>query len=73
MTGSTTLLHGTSELTDYIVTTPSIIAGRFTLSTQSTLEVQHQCDAGGTGVGFGHAVDLGTEEIYTIAEFWKES
>lgn len=49
----------------------SIISGRFTLSAQKTLEIQHQCTTTNATNGFGVACNF-TTEVYTIAEFWKE-
>ncbi len=49
----------------------SIIAGRFTIETGKTLQVQHRCTHTITTYGFGRAASL-ADEIYTIAEFWRE-
>lgn len=50
----------------------AFISGRFTLSEQSVLEVQHWCKTTQADFGFGNRLNLSTE-IYTVAEFWKET
>lgn len=49
----------------------SEIVGKFTISVASTLIIQHQCESTKTTTGFGFPSLMG-EEIYTVAEFWKE-
>lgn len=73
ITDAVTVLLGTSEQTQSSanVSTKSRIAGRFTLTKTTVLEVQHQALTTGTTSGFGPAASFGTE-VYTIAEFWKE-
>jgi len=73
ITLASTILSGTTEgCGDAAYTiTRSIIAGRFTLAGAHTLEVQHRCLETIAGSGFGSACNF-TEEIYTIAEFWRE-
>jgi len=67
------LLTGTSEVSEdsAYTTNRSFIAGRFTLAGAHVLEVQHRCSFTIAVTGFGQASDFG-EEIYTIAEFWRE-
>ena len=67
-------LVGTSEYmaTNVAVVTRSFIAGRFTLATQKPLLVQHRAAYTSTSVGFGDAANF-TDEIYTVAEFWREA
>lgn len=50
----------------------SLIAGRFTLAAQKTLEVQHRCSLSRSDYGYGNLANF-TDEIYTIAEFWRET
>lgn len=76
VTDDTTLLVGTSEwsnsaIVDYSATR-SIIVGRFTLAATKTLEVRHQCQVTRANIGLGVEANF-TDEIYTVAEFWKES
>lgn len=73
ITDSTTLLVGTSTFLQatYGDSGPALLVGRFTLAAQKVLEVQHQCTYTGTTTGLGFAANL-TDEIYTVAEFWKE-
>lgn len=73
ITTAGTILSGTTEgCGDAAYTiTRSIIAGRFTLAGAHTLEVQHRCFETIAGSGFGSACNF-TEEIYTVAEFWRE-
>lgn len=68
------LLTGTSEVSEdsAYVTSRSFIVGRFTLAGAHVLEIQHRCSFTIAVNGFGEACDFG-EEIYTIAEFWRES
>lgn len=78
-TGSAVLLSGTTEIVGggSGTNTRSIVAGRFTLSIQSVLEVQHQCQTTASTTGWGVASGGAggftvTEEIYTECAFWKE-
>lgn len=73
ITGSSVLLVGSSGYADYDEQAfgHSLIIGRFVLGVQSVLELQHQCDATRADLGFGVSVNY-TDEIYTIAEFWRE-
>ncbi|MBC6935320.1 MAG: hypothetical protein DWB42_05730 [Chloroflexi bacterium] len=74
VTDGLTLALGSSQrvATAAGVAVPSIIIGRFTLSAPKVLEVQHRCETTMSASGFGIAANLETE-VYTIAEFWKES
>jgi len=74
ITTAAVLLVGTSETTGDAgyTTTRSFIVGRFTLATANSLEIQHQCQNTLAVEGFGPACNF-TDEIYTIAEFWRES
>lgn len=73
-TDATAILTGTPETSNNTdnTQTRSFIAGRFTLSAQKTLEVQHYCTTTANNDGFGLATNS-TTEIYTIAEFWREA
>lgn len=72
-TATNVLLLGTCESTapQDAVTTRSHIKGTFTLSAVSVLEIQHFCGSTKTNDGFGVACSLNTNELYTIAEFWR--
>lgn len=50
----------------------SVIVGFFTLADSKVLEVQHRCESSLSNTGFGVAANFDIE-IYTTAEFWKES
>ena len=50
----------------------SLIAGRFTLDDEKVLEVQHRCTRTQSTDGFGVECNF-TDEIYTVAEFWRET
>ena len=65
---------GTNVLTNDSDTSQSlsIIAGAFTIAAQKTFEVQHYCTTTRANNGFGVRANL-TDEIYTIAEFWKHA
>ncbi len=71
---SAVLLVGTSEhaVWAYDTNSRSLIAGRFTLPTQKVLEVQHRSQRTQGTYGYGLASDW-TDELYTIAEFWRET
>lgn len=49
----------------------AFIAGRFTLAAAKVLEIQHQCSTTRANDGLG-TQGAWTEEIYTVAEFWRE-
>lgn len=70
ITDSVDTLLGTSEHSDqtYNGATRSFIAGIFTISSQKTFEIQHQCQ---TTQNFGQASSFGVNEIYTVVELWK--
>jgi len=53
------------------VVTMSSVTGRFTLAAEKVLEVRHRCVETKATEGFGAARSFG-DEIYTIAEFWRE-
>jgi len=50
----------------------SIVAGRFTIAVDTTFEVQHYCQTTQAATGFGTANSFGVDEVFTIAEFWRE-
>jgi len=73
VTDDTTILLGTSERsygTDQTATRSHIL-GRFTLAAEKTIQVQHRCSYTCAGDGFGWQCNF-TDEIYTVAEFWRE-
>lgn len=77
ITLASTILEGIgSRATSSNAYTLSVIAGKFTLSTTTVLEVQHQCETTNGTDGFGRAMNLTTPApsklVYTVAEFWKE-
>lgn len=52
--------------------TRSHVTGKFILSSQRTLEVQHQCSNTQTDTGFGSAGSFyWTNNVYTIVKMWK--
>lgn len=74
-TNNTTLLVGTSEFSRqvsgvYYSQSSSIIRGVFTLSGETTLEIQHYYNTGGTNA-YGSPTASGEVEIYVVAEFWR--
>ena len=71
ITDGAPLLVGTSEDQGGVDSNRSFIVGRFTLAAAKVLEVQHQCLATRAVDGYGDAANY-TDEIYTIAEFWRE-
>lgn len=72
ITDGTTILLGTSEFSNGDATTQSVIQGRFTLSEQKVLEVQHQCQTTVATNGFGVESNFGVTEVYTVVELWRE-
>lgn len=72
ITDAATELLGTSEYTGPDDQNRSFIIGRFTIASTKVFEIQHRCQATQITFGFGVAADW-TDEIYTLAEFWKES
>ena len=66
-TGTADLILGTSEFSNPTSGTQSIslINGRFTLSVESVLEIQHRVQTTKTVLGFGVAGDFGVGEVYT--------
>ena len=73
-TADEVVLAGTSSGTGaaYSMTT-SVIIGRFTLSEESALQVEHRCELTRPATGMGLAVNWSEVEIYTVAEFWREA
>lgn len=69
-----TLLYGSCEYAraSTVVQSRSFVVGRFTLANAKTLEIQHRCTATTPTNGFGNTCSF-TEEIYTLAEFWREN
>lgn len=73
ITGSAVLLLGLSQedTGGFDANFTDIISGRFTLSEESALEIQHYCSVTCETDGFGRPGNI-TDEIYLIAEFWRE-
>jgi hypothetical protein len=76
ITAGATTIMGTSEANDNSTPgwaqTRSFIIGRFTIGSATVFEIQHQCATTRAGNGFGVPSNFGVDEIYTIAEFWRE-
>lgn len=69
VTGSAALIYGTSEYAH--VGAPggmnrSFIKGRFTLSAQTTLKIQHRVETTAATNGFGEENTFGNEEVYSV-------
>ncbi len=69
----TTVLLGTSEFADTSAPaqTRSLVAGRFTLSTSKTFELQHCCATTRASDGFGTAANFAAE-CYAEVALWRE-
>jgi hypothetical protein len=70
------LLTGSSERTIAAagVSNRSTFSGRFTLSAESTVELQHRCGTTANNTGFGYAVNLDSKvEVYSELKIWKLS
>jgi hypothetical protein len=50
----------------------AVLAGRFTISEQKVLELQHQCETSAATRGLGVEGNFGAE-VYAQIQFWKES
>jgi len=80
VTGAAVLVVGTSEVnfgTDggssvEYHTSKSFVVGRFTLSVESVIELQHRCSVTRATDGFGYPANL-TTEVYSVVELWRES
>jgi hypothetical protein len=74
-TANTTILVGTSESANNVntVSNRSFVVGRFTITADQDVEIQHYCGETVETNGFGIESNFGEVEIYTIAEFWKRS
>lgn len=71
VTDAATLLLGSSEYSQDLASTSSIIKGRFTIDSTKDIEIQHQCQTSISGNGFGASSGFGVNEIYTIAALWR--
>ncbi len=77
VSNNTTLLWGTSEFAqdNYYVSNYSHISGRFILSEETSLQVQHQCqvtrNSNGFGVAAGSSISGLDHETYSTAKFWQ--
>ena len=74
VTDTSVVETGTSEISalDDSTQSRSFILGRFTLDATKVLEIQHRCQNTVASLGFGVACVF-TDEIYTVAEFWRET
>lgn len=74
ITDSVTIAEGiTGRSNSSSVIDKSILSYKFTISKSTVFEVQHQCETTNATDGFGRASNFVTDnEIYTVAEFWKE-
>lgn len=73
-TDAAVLLVGTSMMAynlEYAVTRSTIV-GRFTVAAGKALEVQHQAQITRAVDGYGIEANF-TDEIYAVAEFWREA
>lgn len=72
-TGATDLLVGTNGKT-YSVDDDfgrSFVSGRFELTAESELKVQHRCSSSYSNSGFGEANSFGVVEVYLDGKIWK--
>jgi hypothetical protein len=70
-TDNSIILTGSSESGGAATSGNSWITGRFTLSSSKTLEIDQVCSVTNAAT-FGFPTAVGVNEIYTVAEFWKE-
>ena len=73
-TADEVVIAGTSSGAGSVYTTAtSVIIGRFTLSEESALQVEHRCELTRLDSGMGRKVGWTEVEVYTVAEFWREA
>lgn len=75
VTAGSDALIGTSEYSrgsDWFQTC-SVIAGRITIAASTVFEIQHRCQTTDGSNGMGDPAGFGVVEVYTVAEFWRES
>jgi hypothetical protein len=76
VTNGVTLLEGSSSYakSNYNVQTRSVVVGRFELSAQTVIELQHGIDdpknVNGLGIGFGNVLTV-SHEVFTNAVLWE--
>ena len=73
ITDSTDVLIGQSLYSDNasgVIFTPSMVIGRFTITSQKTFELQHR-SAATYGSGFGIASSFSVVEVYADVQIWK--
>jgi hypothetical protein len=71
ITGAATLLWGKNADATSGNTSDAVVNGQFTIGVQSVLQIQHR-STGSKGVsGFGKALSIGEDEIYTTIELWR--
>lgn len=74
VSNQTELIRGTVEFCEQSAygeaQTRSEIVGQFSIAAAQLLEIQHFCTNSKTGDGFGVRL-FSTENVYTVAEFWK--
>lgn len=68
VTGAAVLLIGSNGYAD-----PLSINGRFTLTVQSEIRIEMRVSVASANVGMGSATSFGGDEVYTVAEFWREA
>jgi hypothetical protein len=74
-TGSADLLIGISAYSSSSGAgfVAGLVSGRFTLSTESVIEIQSRCASTKTSNGFGVYTGVGPNEVYSSAKIWKVS
>lgn len=75
VTDSSVVQHGMGELlgTGDTVSSTSDVAGRVTLTGNTTFEIQHRCQSSKSSTGLGVACSFGGVEIYTVVKIFKEA
>ena len=73
-TNSTDIIIGSSEqsLATNAITTISTLIGQFTISAETTFEIQHRCLTTSNTNGFGLASSLSVDEVYTQVKIIKK-
>lgn len=76
LTGGSVLILGTSEVAGAGDTTQtrSLGKGRFTITAQSTISLQHKCNTGkgADGLGAAAATGMNVSSLFSVCSIWKE-
>ena len=72
VTNSVTVAPGTSEYVATTICVPSTGAGRTSITSNTTYEIQHQVQTTVATIGFGYGLGFGETNIFTLVRIFKE-